>query len=375
MPCMKMNNFCKHLQICNGCSLNIPYLEQVEYKKNKIKTLFSEFYNGNFEFFKTLEAGYRNRAEFGLFHDKNELYYTMTSNNKERVFIETCPKMDEKIVFLMRQILPKIKENSNLKNKIFGIEFVATKYDIMAILLYHKDIFEIKDDLQKLANLLQIKLIARSKGRKLVFNDEILSDELIVYGKKFKYNFEAEAFIQPNKFTNEMMISWAFNNIENGLDFLEMYCGHGNFTIPLSLKFKKVLATEISKNSIKNALKNCKNNNIKNINFVRISSEDLMKAFANEHEFRRLKEQNINLQNYNFSHILVDPPRAGLDDSVVEFIKNYENIIYISCNPLTLRENLKSICKTHKITKFAIFDQFAHTEHIECGVLLKKEKK
>ena len=353
----------------------MPYKEQISHKKEKIKSLFAKFYSGEFEFFASCEAGYRNRAEFGLFHDKDELYYTMNSADKERVFVDICPKMDRKIVDLMGKILPKIKENSNLKSKIFGIEFVATMHDIMAILLYHKDILEIQNDLQILANSLKIKLIARSRGKKLVFGGEILSDEVEVCGKKFIYNFEAQAFIQPNKFTNEMMISWALQNIENGQDFLEMYCGHGNFTIPLSFKFKKVLATEISKNSIKNALKNCENNGVKNINFVRISSEELMQGFAKVREFRRLQEQNINLQNYNFSHILVDPPRAGLDDSVVSFVKDYENIIYISCNPITLHENLKSICKTHKITKFAIFDQFPHTEHIECGVLLKKEKK
>ena len=246
-----MNNFCSYLQICNGCSLQMPYKEQISHKKEKIKSLFAKFYSGEFEFFASCEAGYRNRAEFGLFHDKDELYYTMNSADKERVFVDICPKMDRKIVDLMGKILPKIKENSNLKSKIFGIEFVATMHDIMAILLYHKDILEIQNDLQILANSLKIKLIARSRGKKLVFGGEILSDEVEVCGKKFIYNFEAQAFIQPNKFTNEMMISWALQNIENGQDFLEMYCGHGNFTIPLSFKFKKVLATEISKNSIK----------------------------------------------------------------------------------------------------------------------------
>ncbi|ELZ6313460.1 tRNA (uridine(54)-C5)-methyltransferase TrmA, partial [Campylobacter coli] len=73
----------------------------------------------------------------------------------------------------------------------------------------------------------------------------------------------------------------------------------------------------------------------------------------------------------NFSHILVDPPRAGLDKSVIDLIKNYENIIYISCNPISLKENLKELALTHKVEKFALFDQFVNTPHLECGVLLK----
>ena len=100
-----------------------------------------------------------------------------------------------------------------------------------------------------------------------------------------------------------------------------------------------------------------------------MDADELMSAFKKEREFNRLK--NVNLDDFNFTHILVDPPRAGLSDSVMDFIKNYENIIYISCNPTTLKQNLTNLCKTHKVVKFAIFDQFANTNHIECGVLLK----
>ena len=353
----------------------MPYSEQILHKKEKISSLFSEFYDGEFEFFSSPEQNYRSRAEFGLFHDKDELYFTMNSLDKQKVFIKNCPKVDIKIANLMKEILPIIKSNLNLKSKIFGIEFIATKSDLMAILLYHKNIFEIKNDLENLANLLKIKLIARSKGKKLVFGDESVNDELEISNKIFHYNFEAQAFSQPNRSVNAKMISWAKTCVKNGRDFLEMYCGHGNFTIPLSANFKNIIATEISKNSIKHALKNCETNGVKNIKFVRISSEDLMSAFKNEREFRRLKEQDIDLASYDFSHILVDPPRAGLDESVVEFIKNYENIIYISCNPQTLYQNLQSLCNTHRIIKFAIFDQFAHTEHTECGVLLERVKK
>ncbi|MDA3079911.1 MULTISPECIES: tRNA (uridine(54)-C5)-methyltransferase TrmA [unclassified Campylobacter] len=366
---------CEHFEICGSCTLNLPYSEQILHKKEQICSLFSEFYKGEFEFFSSPEQNYRSRAEFGLYHDGDELNFAMNSLDKEKVIIKNCHIIEPKIANLMNEILPKIKESRNLKNKIFGIEFVASKLDLMAILLYHKDIFEIKNDLENLANLLKIKLIARSRGKKLVFGGENLCDEFEIEGKIYRYTYEATAFSQPNRSVNEKMISWAKSCVRDGRDFLEMYCGHGNFTIPLSENFKSVLATEISKNSIKNALKNCEINGVKNIKFVRISSEDLMSAFKNEREFRRLKEQNINLNEFDFSHILVDPPRAGLDESVLKFIKNYENIIYISCNPQTLYQNLQSLCDTHKIAKFAIFDQFAHTEHIECGVLLERIKK
>ena len=153
-------------------------------------------------------------------------------------------------------------------------------------------------------------------------------------------------------------------------DLLELYCGHGNFTIPLAAKFNRVLASEISKSSIANARINCELNGVCNAQFVRLSADELMSAFARRREFERLK--GIDIFSYDFSHVLIDPPRAGLEPSVIDFIKNFQNLIYISCNPQTLFENLRSLCDTHEVRRFAIFDQFAHTEHIECGVLLRR---
>ena len=153
-------------------------------------------------------------------------------------------------------------------------------------------------------------------------------------------------------------------------DLLELYCGHGNFTIPLATKFNRVLASEISKSSIANARINCELNGVCNAQFVRLSADELMSAFARRREFERLK--GIDIFGYDFSHVLIDPPRAGLEPSVIDFIKNFQNLIYISCNPQTLFENLRSLCATHEVRRFAIFDQFAHTSHIECGVLLRR---
>ena len=153
-------------------------------------------------------------------------------------------------------------------------------------------------------------------------------------------------------------------------DLLELYCGHGNFTIPLAAKFNRVLASEISKSSIANARINCELNGVYNAQFVRLSADELMSAFARQREFERLK--GIDIFSYDFSHVLIDPPRAGLEPSVIDFIKNFRNLIYISCNPQTLFENLRSLCATHEVRRFAIFDQFAHTAHIECGVLLRR---
>jgi len=93
---------------------------------------------------------------------------------------------------------------------------------------------------------------------------------------------------------------------------------------------------------------------------------------------------------FSFGAVLVDPPRCGLDDITCNLIKQYSHIIYISCNPVALMRDLVKICNInndkekresklelenkmrHVIQRFAIFDHFAYTEHLECGVYLRK---
>ncbi|EGH7304878.1 tRNA (uridine(54)-C5)-methyltransferase TrmA, partial [Campylobacter coli] len=308
------------------------------------------------------------RAELSFYHDKDEIYYAMFEN-KKKIIIESLEFADEKITAFMPKLLKQIRNNTNLKEKLFGVEFLATKNELSTTLLYHKNIELIYNDLNNLSLELDANLIARSKGKKLVFKKENLRQELDIQGRKIFYKFNNDCFIQPNTSINEKMITWVCENLktQERKDLLELYCGYGNFTVALAIFFNNVLATEISKSNINFALLNCKINNISNIHFTRLSSEELSQALKKEREFFRLKD--IDLDNFNFSHILVDPPRAGLDKSVIDLIKNYENIIYISCNPISLKENLKELALTHKVEKFALFDQFVNTPHLECGVL------
>src|SRR5690606_1220474 len=113
-------------------------------------------------------------------------------------------------------------------------------------------------------------------------------------------------------------------------------------------------------------------NAIENIQVARLSAEEFTQAYNGEREFRRLEEAEIDISSYNFDTVFVDPPRAGIDDETLKLIQRFERIIYISCNPETLYDNLKQLSQSHKITKFALFDQFPYTHHVESGVLLEK---
>jgi tRNA (uracil-5-)-methyltransferase len=103
-----------------------------------------------------------------------------------------------------------------------------------------------------------------------------------------------------------------------------------------------------------------------------MSAEEFVEALEEKRVFTRLKD--VNLKDYDFDSIFVDPPRAGLDDTTRALVKNFDQIIYVSCNPETLHRDLEELTKTHSIENFALFDQFSYTHHIESGLILKKIK-
>ena len=78
---------------------------------------------------------------------------------------------------------------------------------------------------------------------------------------------------------------------------------------------------------------------------------------------------SVSLGDLNIS---VDPPRAGLDENTLELVAGFDTIIYISCNPNTLAENLSTLSNTHSVKQFALFDQFPYTDHCECGMILQR---
>jgi len=365
---------CKYFGKCGSCKeYKLSYQEQIDKKQAYLKELLVEPLDiKSFETFTSPDAYYRNRAEFRIWHDGDSIDYAMNGQDKKDVvLIESCPKVVQKIANLMTPIKEMIQSDEMLRNRLFSIEFLSSTTKVLVSMLYHKKINESWDKhAKKLEDAFGIAVIGRSKNVKRVISDDFVIDELHVNKKSYMYKIIEGGFSQPNSFVNKHMIEWATLHVKSPKDLLELYCGHGNFTIPFSKQFDKVLATEISKSSIKSAKQNCEMNEVENIEFIRMSVEELTSALQKEREFVRLKD--INLFDYNFSHVFVDPPRAGIDEKSLEFISQFENIIYISCNPETLKRDIEFLKDKFEIKDFAMFDQFPHTNHIESGVILKK---
>ena len=368
---------CKHFGTCGSCSIyELTYEEELADKKERVLELLSPFEIKDLKVFSASSSHYRARSEFKIWHDDNGANYAMGRRDKKGSFnIKECPKVIVPIEKRMKPLLDAINASPEvLKRRIFAVEFLATTTDECLItMIYHRKLDEEWEvEARALERLLNAKIMGRSRKQKVVLSDEFVSEKLFINGKDYIYQHYESGFTQPNPLVNIKMIEWAIKQAKkvDGGDFLESYCGLGNFTIPLSKYFNKVLATEISKRSIASANENCILNEINNIEFIRLASEEMTQALNKEREFQRLRQ--VDLDSYDFSMVLVDPPRAGLDMETITLISTIENIIYISCNPETLARDLIELTKTHSVKDVALFDQFPHTHHVESGVFLKK---
>lgn len=356
------------------------YQQQLDAKIERIQTQFAEYNPPALEVFASPEKHYRMRAEFRIWHTEDDMFYAMferseDGQHKNVIRIDEFEIADQSINTLMPILLEELKSHDILSNRLFEVHFLSTlKGKMLVSLIYRAPLSEEWEVLAtQLSQKLNVKMVGRSRGKKIVLSDEYVVEELKVFDRTFQYKQIESSFTQPNAIVCQKMLEWACSSIEKSeKDMLELYCGNGNFTLPLSLKFNRVLATELAKSSVYAAQWNIEQNQIDNIQVARLSAEDFTEAYTAQREFRRLQEANIDIQSYDFETVFVDPPRAGIDDETLKLLQGFERIIYISCNPDTLYDNLQVLLKTHRIVKFAMFDQFPYTHHVESGVVLER---
>ena len=355
------------------------YDAQLNEKEQRITEQFQRFGVKQLEVFSSEPINYRQRAEFRVWHDGDDLFHIMfDQQTKDKIRVDTFDPAAPLVGEVMQVMIDNLKGCEVLRRKLFQIDYLSTlSGEILVSLLYHKPLdehwlTEINALKEKLSSQYKIDFIGRARKQKEKLGDDFVTERLMVNGQELIYQQVENSFTQPNAKVNIKMLEWAqelckpLNN-----DLLELYCGNGNFSIALAGSFNKVLATEISKSSVHSAQYNIAQNKVTNLDIIRMSSEEFTQAMKGERTFSRL--DGIDLRSYNCQTILVDPPRAGMDTLTCDLVANYENIIYISCNPDTLERDLDHLCQTHEVKRFAIFDQFPYTHHIESGVFLQKK--
>lgn len=351
------------------------YAQQLQDKTALLRQQFAHLDLPEIETFESPSSHYRQRAEFKIWQENGRASYAMyePGQYKKPFTIRDFPVGSALINQLMPSLLAAINNSDTLRVRLFQVEFLTTKSgEALITLIYHRPLDEQwQQEAAELKKTLNADIIGRSRKQKLLHDRDFVIERLNVDGSELIYKQVEASFTQPNADVCEKMLSWANRHTRNSDgDLLELYCGNGNFTVPLSRNFRKVLATEISKTSVDAAKYNFEQNNVANVAIARMSSEEFTEAMDGVRAFRRLA--HIDLSEYNFSSLFVDPPRAGLDDGTLALASRFDQIIYVSCNPDTLYNNLLTLTKTHSIDHFAVFDQFPYTHHLECGVILRR---
>ncbi len=349
------------------------YDSQLADKAARLQALLAPFAAPAAEVFDSPREHYRLRAEFRLWREDGQRHYAMfePGDKHKAILIDEFPIASRRINELMPQLKAAWQASEVLSFKLFQVEFLTTLAgDALITLAYHRPLDEAwQAAAEQLAAQLGVSLVGRSKGKRIVIGRDYVEEELVVAGRSFRYRQPEGAFTQPNGVVCQKMLNWAFDALgQRDDDLLELYCGNGNFTLPLATRVRRVLATEISKTSVNAALANIADNGIDNIELVRLSAEELTQALNEVRPFRRLAD--IDLKRYDFGSVFVDPPRAGMDPDTCELTRRFERILYISCNPETLAANIAQLADTHRIERCALFDQFPYTHHMESGVLL-----
>ncbi|MBL4899552.1 MAG: tRNA (uridine(54)-C5)-methyltransferase TrmA [Colwellia sp.] len=355
------------------------YEKQLSKKKHDMAELFSCFNVPQAQVFSSAPLNYRLRAEFRVWHQGDDLYYIMfNSVTKEKFRVDDFPVASLLINKAMTTLLRLIKDQKELRYKLFQVDFLSTlSGELLISMLYHKPLEPTWENAAKvlkeeLSSIAPVDIIGRAKKQKIILDKDYVMESLQVGDNTFIYQQVENSFTQPNGGVNEQMLLWTQQATTNARgDLIELYCGNGNFSIALAQNFDRVLGTEISKTSVRSAQVNIKANKIDNIDIVRMSSEEFSQAMNGERKFRRL--EGFDLTTYHYDTVLVDPPRAGLDKDSVELVSRFNKIIYISCNPNSLKDNLIQLSHTHNIQKFALFDQFPYTDHIEVGIILTRK--
>lgn len=321
---------------------------------------------------------YRMRAEFRVWHKGDEWFYAMFDvQNKRPVFIEQCPMVHEAIATLMQPLRSQLLANALLSHKLYAIDFMASSDGEVLVTLIYKT--PLTDEWQQAAASLslpeKVMLMGRSRGKKRVLVRDYVEEPLqLASGAGIRLRHVENAFSQPNAGINRHMLEWVddfWRSRPRASALLELYGGAGNFTWVLAQHADAVVMTELSTQAVEAAQQAFEQAGLSHVSIVAMDSAAVSAALSESSDVGT--QLSWKGRVYDFAGILVDPPRAGLDELTRALTQRFDTIVYISCNPETLARDIASWQDTHELTRAAVFDQFPYTHHIEVGVVLQRK--
>ncbi len=375
----RIKPFCPIYNACGSCQIQIcDYDYLIDLKTQILQEIFPDIKMAPvIKSPKLLE--YRHKTQYPARQTKNSKRIMLgyfKNKSHELTNIKFCPVQPDiinKIAQFIRDYFPEDcydeKTNNGLLKHI--LTRITTKGDILLTLVLNSDCVDEKlYDFSKKITLEfpSIKSIFanfnKSKTNKILGDKshKIFGDDCIVeFLEDKKYKIGATSFFQVNPLAAKEIFNIIKNNIKSDSTILDAYGGVGAIGIWLKDKAKHITYIEENLEASKLAKDNYKLNKIEN---YEIFQGDAKKHFLN---FKK--------QNKIFDYIILDPPRSGCDrEGLSEISDLAENIIYVSCNPVTLKRDYEILKeKRFKVQFFQGVDLFPYTYHIESVMILKKE--
>jgi 23S rRNA (uracil1939-C5)-methyltransferase len=363
---------CPHFTVCGGCRLqHMPESLQLSTKWDAVKELFRHVAKSEPEIWSPPLTGnqweYRRKARLSVRHvpQKNrvlvgfrELNGRFVSDNR------VCPIL----IPPLNQLLDSLSEligSLTIPNDVPQIELAAGD-DAVALLFRHLKPLTDKDlNLLKewgKSNDIQIYLQPSGYDSLHMIEPEGETPRLHYKLDGIDFEFSPEQFVQVNAEINAKMLAQAIDwlNLKSNDRLLDLFCGIGNFSIPIAKYVAHVTGVEADETAVTQARLNAQRNDISNTHFVTANLFELP------------SEANWIEPSYN--KLLLDPPRAGAEEVVMKINRfNFERIVYVSCHPATLARDSKILIDAgYRLEKAGIMDMFPHTQHVEAMALFKR---
>jgi len=381
---------CQHFSLCGGCDLqHLDYAEQLSFKRKKVTELFSrsgisiELIN-QFPWQKSIKSSqwhYRRKARVGVQFDKNAqaiIGFRQKATN-QLVAIKSCPVLVEpanNIFPILKSLLAKLTVKKAIGHiEVISADDIANKASTLILVVrqirpinaHDSQLWqEYADKYAWTVKFLESKLneensdeMSGKLSQKLSHGDlnYRLTDDIDIH-------FSSTDFIQINQSVNLAMIeqALAWLTLEPNDHVLDLFCGLGNFSLPIAKKVAKVVGVEGVQTMVDKALNNAQINEIDNCQFYQadLSSQWLSTDWAKN----------------NFTKVLLDPARAGAEQAVEQVAQlNIPTILYVSCEPTTLARDSQILLENgYKVIKIGLIDMFSQTKHVETMVLFQQSK-
>ena len=391
---------CAFARRCGGCQIQeMSYDRQLVFKDQKIRGNLERIGGFTKDQIDTVMQpvvgmehpfGYRNKAQFPFGTDKEGNPITgfyagrthdIIANTDCALGVEQNKEILEIILQYMRENKIKSYDEKTGKGLIrhalirYGFK---TKEIMVCLVVNGKRLPKAERLIEKLIQIegmTSITISPNTRRDNVIMGDsyEILWGQGYItdYIGNVKYQISPLSFYQVNPVQTEKLYGLAleYADLKGDETVWDLYCGIGTISLFLAQKAKQVYGVEIVPQAIDDAKENAKINAIDNAEFFVGKAEEVLPEYYAEYE------REHNGETAHADVIVVDPPRKGCDETLLETIVKMqpEKVVYVSCDSATLARDLKYLCANgYEIKMCRGVDQFPQSVHVETVVLLSK---